>query len=151
MSLGADTVCVNWKSMSQLRSVCKGSLCMNSDVAHREANMIPLLCLDHLNKDVVQFWRTTCQCSDILKRHGRKGEKTKEKVCTKDDWKGHMKTASREKKTPKIRTLVCHVHCKERVRLEHWSLQKLHHQMSLRTHQKLRWQMHLRWSNKRTD
>lgn len=54
---------------------------------------------DHMS---IKTWATWSDCrrhqwepADILKRHGRMGEKT---VCTKDDWKGDMKTASRKKK-----------------------------------------------------
>lgn len=39
--------------MLQLCSVHEGSVCVKRDMAHREAKIIPLLCLNHLNKQVV--------------------------------------------------------------------------------------------------
>lgn len=107
---------MNWKPVLQFCSAHKGSGCVNRDVASREAKTIPLLCLGHLNKDVVstfgdymsiKVWDCRgepWESADALKEHRSKDENT---VCTTEEEMTAMMIDNRKRK-PRKGTLVHH-------------------------------------------
>lgn len=118
MKYGSGSLCresrcgwpvMNWKPVPQSCSAHKSSGCVSRDVACRETKTIPLLCLGHLNKDVVS---TSGDYMSIKNCWGEPWEpaehrrKDENMVCTKeegndshDDWQQGKKKKKEERNT----------------------------------------------------